>query len=78
VGRKDHDDGLVLFLFMKERKVRIEVGIGLEQTISDDFAASVIRDRIVPTFRKEDYAGGLNAAADALIARIDEEAAHEK
>ena len=44
VGRKGLDDGLVLFVFPTDRKVRIEVGYGLEQTIPDVTAARIIRD----------------------------------
>ncbi|MCU1244124.1 MAG: methanol dehydrogenase [Acidobacteria bacterium] len=70
VGNKKYDNGLVLFVFVKEKKVRIEVGYGLEGTITDALSAQVIRDAIGPKFRAGDYAGGLNAAADLLMARI--------
>jgi uncharacterized protein len=71
VGNKKYDNGLILFVFMKERKLRIEVGYGLEQTITDAFSSRVIREYIAPKFQAGDYAGGLNAAADALIAEIE-------
>jgi uncharacterized protein len=71
VGQKKYDNGLILFVFMKERKIRIEVGYGLESTVTDAFSSRVIRDYIAPRFRVGDYAGGLNAAADALIAQIE-------
>jgi uncharacterized protein len=70
VGNKKYDNGLILFVFVKERKVRIEVGYGLEGTVTDAISSRVIRDDIAPHFQKSDYAGGLNAAADDLIARI--------
>ena len=70
VGQKKYDNGLVLFVFVEERKVRIEVGYGLEGTITDAFASRVIRDVIAPHFQRGDWAGGLNAAADAIIAKI--------
>jgi uncharacterized protein len=70
VGQKKYDNGLVLFVFVKERKVRIEVGYGLEGTITDAFSSRVIREYIAPHFRQADWAGGLNAAADAIIAKI--------
>jgi len=70
-GNKKYDNGLVLFVFKQERKVRIEVGYGLEGTVTDAVSSRVIRDDIAPHFRNnEDYAGGLNAAADHLIAII--------
>ncbi|HXG58251.1 MAG TPA: TPM domain-containing protein, partial [Thermoanaerobaculia bacterium] len=70
VGNAKYDNGLILFVFVEERKVRIEVGYGLEGTITDAFSSRVIREQIAPRFRQGDYAGGLNAAADAIIARI--------
>lgn len=70
VGQKKYDNGLVLFVFVEERKVRIEVGYGLEGTITDAFASRVIREHIAPRFARSDWAGGLNAGADALMAQI--------
>ncbi len=71
VGNKKYDNGLILFVFVKERKLRVEVGYGLEPTITDAISSRVIRDSIAPRFRQGDYAGGLNAGADALIAQIE-------
>lgn len=70
VGQKKYDNGLILFVFRDERKVRVEVGYGLEGTITDAFSSDVIRNYIAPHFQQGDYAGGLNAGADAVIARI--------
>ena len=77
VGSKKYDNGLILFIFVKEHKVRVEVGYGLEPTITDSFSSDVINLYITPHFRSNDFAGGLNAAADAVIARIEKtEAPH--
>ncbi|HSP13536.1 MAG TPA: TPM domain-containing protein [Thermoanaerobaculia bacterium] len=70
VGQKKYDNGLVLFVFVQDRKIRIEVGYGLEGTVTDAYSSRVIRDYIAPHFRDNDWAGGLNAGADALIAKI--------
>ena len=70
VGNKKYDNGLILFVFMQERKLRIEVGYGLESSVTDAFSSDVIRNYIAPHFKQSDYAGGLNAGADAIIARI--------
>ncbi|HSP34688.1 MAG TPA: TPM domain-containing protein, partial [Thermoanaerobaculia bacterium] len=70
VGQKKYDNGLVLFVFVKDRKVRIEVGYGLEGSVTDAYSSRVIRDYIAPHFQQSDYYGGLNAASDALIAKI--------
>jgi uncharacterized protein len=70
VGRKGLSNGVLLVVFLKERKLRIEVGYGLEPVITDAVAASIIRDVIAPRFREQRYATGLDAAVDAVFARI--------
>jgi uncharacterized protein len=70
VGNKKYDNGVILFVFAKEKKIRIEVGYGLEPTLTDAFTSDVIRNEIAPNFKQGNYAGGLNAAADAITARI--------
>jgi uncharacterized protein len=74
VGNKKFDNGLILFVFVKERKIRIEVGYGLEPVITDAFSRRVIDQYLAPHFRQGDYAGGLNAAADAIMAQIEHKA----
>jgi uncharacterized protein len=70
VGQAKYDNGLVLFVFVQEKKVRVEVGYGLEGTVTDAFSSRVIRNEIAPAFSQGQYAQGLNRAADALIAQI--------
>ena len=70
VGQKKYDNGLILFVFVQEKKLRIETGYGLEGSITDAFSSRVIRDYVAPHFRQGDWYGGLNAAADALIAKV--------
>lgn len=70
VGQKKYDNGLILFVFVKEKKLRVEVGYGLEGTMTDAFSSRVIREYIAPHFQQGDWAGGLNAGADAIIAKI--------
>ncbi|MDQ6802011.1 MAG: TPM domain-containing protein, partial [Acidobacteriota bacterium] len=71
VGNKKFDNGLILFVFIQERKLRIEVGYGLEGTVTDAFSRRVIEQYLAPHFRQGDYIGGLNAGADALMAEIE-------
>jgi uncharacterized protein len=59
LGREDVDDGVLLVVAKDDRRVRIEVGYGLEGAIPDATAARVIQEYIVPRFRTGDYAGGL-------------------
>jgi uncharacterized protein len=77
VGRKGLDDGIVLFLFVKDRKVRIEVGYGLEDKVQDAVASRIIRDTIVPRIRAGDVDGAVSAGVESLVAAIDGNAAPE-
>jgi uncharacterized protein len=70
LGDAKRNDGLMLLVAPNERKTRIEVGTGLERRITDPYAARVIRERAVPRFEQGDYADGIEAATDALIARL--------
>jgi uncharacterized protein len=74
IGRKGVGDGVLLVVAKDDRKVRIEVAKTLEGAIPDLAAKQIIDDAITPNFRKGDYAAGLSAAADQLIARINGEA----
>ena len=68
VGRKKLSNGVVLFVFIKDRKMRIEVGYGLEGALPDAVANQIVRDVMAPRFRQGDYGGGIDAAVDAIIA----------
>jgi uncharacterized protein len=70
VGRRAVGDGVLLVVAKGERKVRIEVAKSLEGAIPDLAARQIIDSAMRPAFRADDYAGGLNAALDQLIARI--------
>lgn len=70
LGRKAEGDGLLIVVAKDDRKVRIEVAKALEGAIPDLAARQVIAGRMSPAFKAGDYAGGLNAAIDALALRI--------
>lgn len=70
IGRRGIDDGVLLIVAPRERKVRIEVGRGLEMRLPDPFCARIISERILPRFRLGDMAGGIVAGADALLVRL--------
>jgi uncharacterized protein len=70
IGSRAHNDGIMLIVAPNERRVRIEVGYGLERRVTDPFAARVIRERILPRFRDRDFPGGIIAGSDAIIARL--------
>lgn len=67
LGRKGRDDGILILVARDDRKIRIEVGYGLEGTLPDVLCGRIIRDEMTPRFRSGDYAGGLKAAVDAVI-----------
>ena len=70
IGRADIGDGLLLVVAKNDRKVRIATTKTLEGAIPDLAAKQIIANAITPRFRQGDFAGGLNAAADQIMARI--------
>ncbi len=68
VGRKELDNGAVLFVFVKDRKLRLEVGYGLEGALPDAIAKRIIADTIAPAFKSGAYGQGLAAGVDAILA----------
>jgi len=70
IGRKDVGDGVLVVVAKDDRKMRIEVAKTLEGALPDLAAARIIDDVMKPRFQQNDFAGGLDAAADQLIARI--------
>jgi uncharacterized protein len=73
LGRKGVDDGVLLVVAKDDRKVRIEVGYGLEGAIPDIAAGRVIQEYMVPKFRQGDYAGGVVDATAQLVRLVDGE-----
>jgi uncharacterized protein len=71
VGRKGIDDGIILFVFAADRKVRIEVGYGLEDKVPDAIASRIIRETIVPRIRAGDGDGAVVGGVEAIIARVE-------
>lgn len=67
IGDRNTDRGLLLLVAPNERRVRIEVGCGLESVITNDEAAEVIREDIVPRYKHGDLASGTLAGVDRLI-----------
>jgi len=70
IGRKEVGDGILVIVAKNDRKMRIEVAKALEGAVPDLAAAHIIDDAMKPRFRQNDFAGGLDAAADQLIARV--------
>ena len=67
VGRQGLDDGLVLFIMTEDRRVRIEVGYGLEALVPDAVAGRIINDVLAPGLQKGDNDGAVSQAVERLI-----------
>jgi uncharacterized protein len=72
LGEGKSDNGILILLAVQERQVRIEVGYGLEEYVTDGFSGETSRNVMVPYFKQQDYGGGLLAGAQAVAARIAE------
>jgi uncharacterized membrane protein YgcG len=73
LGREKVDDGALLIVAKNDRRLRIEVGQGLEGVLTDATSRRIISNTIAPLFRQGDFAGGINAGLDRIIRTIDGE-----
>ncbi|CAO4168904.1 TPM domain-containing protein [Methylorubrum extorquens] len=67
IGQKKTNNGVLLLVAPKERKVRIEVGYGLEGALTDALSKTIITTAITPRFRQGDFSGGVEAGVDAIL-----------
>ncbi|WP_300335938.1 YgcG family protein [Accumulibacter sp.] len=67
LGRQGVDDGALLLVARDDRKLRIEVGYGLEGALNDATAKRIISETISPRFKQGDFAGGIDAGVDAML-----------
>ena len=70
LGRADEDNGVLILIARDDRKIRIEVGYGLEGSLTDAAAGAIIRNEMTPRFRDGDFEGGTMAAVEAVIGTI--------
>lgn len=66
IGRKGVDDGVIVIVAKDDRRMRIEVGYGLEGAIPDAIAKRIVAEQMAPRFREGDFAGGLRATVATL------------
>ena len=71
VGQRGKNNGLLLIVAPTERQVRIEVGYGLEAHLTDEEAAKIISDQLLPAFRAGAMEAGIVSGAEAVIAELD-------
>lgn len=70
IGQKDANNGIILIVAPNERKVRIEVGYGLEPIMTDALSNRIIQEQILPRFRDKDIPGGIVAGANAIAEQM--------
>ena len=70
IGQSEANNGIILLVAPNERKVRIEVGYGLEPIMTDALSHQIIDERILPRFRDGDYPGGIEAGVDAIVEQL--------
>jgi uncharacterized protein len=70
IGAKGADNGAILLVSPAEKKIRIEVGDGLEPILTDAMSGFIIRESIRPRFQAGDYPGGIDAGVDAIIEQL--------
>src|SRR5262245_19398266 len=78
IGQKDKNNGVLLIVVPSERKVRIEVGYGLEGTLTVAVSRLIIENGIVPRFRANDYPDGITRGVDDIISVLSGDAAEWK
>jgi uncharacterized protein len=70
IGQKGERNGIIMIVAPNERKVRVEVGYGLEPIVTDALSSLIIRTKILPAFKAGDMPAGIAAGADALITQL--------
>ncbi len=70
IGTEERSNGVILLVAPNERKVRIEVGYGLEGALPDGLAGQIIRRNILPQFKESDYPGGIRSGIDAILKAV--------
>jgi len=70
IGEKGRDNGLLIVVAVKDRRVKVEVGYELEQFITDGFAGQTRDEDLLPAFRQGNYGGGLAAGVQRIVGRI--------
>lgn len=70
LGQEDQDNGVLIFVSVDDRRLRIEVGYGLEHVLTDAMSGRILDGAIAPSFREGDFGGGMERGVDAVVALI--------
>lgn len=73
IGKKDKNNGVLFLIALKDKKLRIEVGYGLEGALTDAISSSILRNEVTPSFRDGKYYEGITKGVDAIILAIKNE-----
>jgi uncharacterized protein len=71
IGQRGRDNGVLLLVALHDRALRIEVGYGLEERLTDARCGRILREEVAPRFRDGDHAGGLEAGVEAILGTLD-------
>ncbi len=71
LGQKGRDNGILVIVAPAERRMRIEVGYGLEGAMSDIVAGRIVRNIMTPAFKAGDYSGGVEKGVEAIVAQLE-------
>lgn len=72
IGKRDSDNGVLVLVAVRQRRIEIETGYGVEDRLPDALIGRIIQERIAPGFKRADYANGLANGIQALVARLNE------
>jgi uncharacterized protein len=78
IGQKDLDNGVLLVVAPNERRVRIEVGYGLEGLLTDERAAQILKEQVLPSFAKGDMERGISDGVGAIVATLESDRARPR
>ncbi len=70
IGTKKNDNGVLILISKEDKKIRIEVGYGLESRLTDATSSSIIRNEIIPFFKEEKYYEGIDSGINAIFQAI--------
>ncbi|MDQ3020136.1 MAG: TPM domain-containing protein [Bacteroidota bacterium] len=78
IGKKDKNNGILMLVVKDDKKIRLEVGYGLEGVMTDALSSKIIRNEITPSFKTGNYYEGINKGVDAIISAIKGEYSADK
>jgi len=78
VGQRGKNNGVIVFVFISDHKMRIQVGYGLESVLTDELCKRIIDDDLKPHFRNSDFEGGLAAGISSILGALSKQPTRER